>query len=182
MMLFRFVIGRKVVPCIYVHRSFRFVSRLMVGGGSFPTAYGRVSCYKTFVIISAAIVLENLRPLLKNLLFGQVSFVPPPSPFPRITSLRFSTLPYPIFLPPPLPFCLSLLTLHFSFQFFFFFFVTFFVCFSNATQRRRLRRDVADNYKIFRYFLFFFHQLIYINYVNQNRRNGEISVLLLFAL
>lgn len=179
MMLFRFVIGRKVVPCIYVHRSFRFVSRLMVGGGSFPTAYGRVSCYKTFVIISAAIVLENLRPLLKNLLFGQVSFVPPPSPFPRITSLRFSTLPYPIFPPPP--FCLSLLTLHFSFQFFFFF-VTFFVCFSNATQRRRLRRDVADNYKIFRYFLFFFHQLIYINYVNQNRRNGEISVLLLFAL
>lgn len=39
----------------------------MVGGGSFLTAYGRVSCYKTFVIINAAIVLlKNLRLALEK--------------------------------------------------------------------------------------------------------------------
>ena len=70
MMLFRFVsfrfvslLAARLHGRAYVRtRTLLAVSRLMPEG-SFLTAYGRVSCYKTFVIISVAIVLQNPRVL-----------------------------------------------------------------------------------------------------------------------
>lgn len=124
MMLFRFVIGRKVVY-IYIYictQKLRLVSRLMVGGGSFLTAYGRVSCYKTFVIISAAIVLENLSLALEKS-SRQVSFISTAFSLSsndflnRLALLFHSSHSYFLLF---FLFCLSLLTLQFFFFFFFY--------------------------------------------------------------
>lgn len=149
----------------------------MVGGGSFLTAYGRVSCYKTFVIISAAIVLENLSLALEKS-SRQVSFISTAFSLSsndflnRLALLFHSSHSYFLLF---FLFCLSLLTLQFFF--FFFFFTLRYIFFKRERERSKGNTMPIINISMLSFFFFFYLliALTNINYVNQNRRNGEIS-------
>lgn len=148
----------------------------MVGGGSFLTAYGRVSCYKTFVIISAAIVLENLNLALEKS-SRQVSFISTAFSLSsndflnRFALLFHSSHSYFLLF---FLFCLSLLTLQF---FSFFFFTLRYIFFKRERERSKGNTMPIINISMLSFFFFFYLliALTNINYVNQNRRNGEIS-------